>query len=165
MAKAARRTSTPKPSERAPAVWERWRAVQRQLTLGRMARGLLRARGLGGFDAIRGVRESPWMVDLEALLHGINETDRTALIELAKLNLERQSYYARLVLLAYVTVPLTLIALAAQLSPGGLKQILTGSSYGAACVILGPAVAVVIRFVAEARARALLLALQLLNIR
>lgn len=166
MARPARRPRPPKqPADETSGVWDLWLAVQRLVTLGRMAAGLLRARPVGGFDAIRGVRENRWTADLAVLLEGRGEDERAALIELARLNLERQSYYARLVLLAYVTVPLTLLALVAQLSPGGLKQVMTGSSYVVVCIILGPAAAVLVRFVAEARARALLLALQLLQLR
>lgn len=102
---------------------------------------------------------------IDVILAGASDREVDALITVARLNQDRLSYLARLALLAYVTVPLTIVAIAAQVSGSGFMEIARASSDGFGSVIggfIGGAGGALLGvYVGEARARTMLILLEL----
>lgn len=140
-----------------------WRSIVGRARMGRIFN---RETSWWRFDVVRGLRSLPSSLAMAERLGGVDTATLDAVIGLAEVNSRRQEHFFRTLVLAYVTVPLTLAALVAQLSPGALRDSLadprlTGVWAG---LIAGLATAVAVRFVADWRARAFLAVLQMIRL-
>ena len=99
-----------------------------------------------------------------AIVASRSDAEVASLLALAQINQDRQTYFARLLLLAYVTVPLTVFALAAQMSPAWLARIFEQYPSAIGGGMAGAGLAVVIAHVNEARARLLIAMLQVIQL-
>lgn len=110
------------------------------------------------FDVIQGLRAMQVSRDVLARLKDVDDATVDGVIGLAEVNVKRQEHFFRSVILAYVTIPLTVGAIWAQLSPSGVSAFLAGDGAGPAAAggIAGLATIVLVRFVADWRAKAFL---------
>jgi len=137
-------------------VWHAWRDIQRAQPLGRFFVSAVISRYAEpntGYDVISGIRAKRALAPVVTRLESLADGDLEALLTLAELNSERQQYLARILLLAYFTVPLTVGALWLQLDPKGLAASfrIAPSAWGAGVASAGAAV--VLRLLVEAQAR------------
>lgn len=118
------------------------------------------------FDVIRGLRAMPSSQAVIARLKTVTDGELDGVIALAEVNSKRQEHFFRSLVLAYVTVPFTLGAIWAQLAPGQLMGLLRSEDYGPywGGTVAGLATALIIRFVADWRARSFLALLQMARI-
>ncbi len=115
------------------------------------------------FDVILGLRAMWPSRAVVARLESVSDHELSALIALGEINSRRQEHFFRSLVLAYITVPLTVGAIWAQLSPATLLGVARNPELAAywGGGIAGLASAVVIRFVADWRARSFLSLLQM----
>lgn len=123
------------------------------------------------FDALGSFDDQVVRRRIAPVLIGASDAELAALTDYARLNQERQIYFARTLLLAYFTVPFTVLAIVAQLSPGSITGWLSApqGQFGPYASGIGGAFAGVFTAIAlvllnEARARLLLLALEIVAI-
>jgi len=118
------------------------------------------------FDVIRGLRSMPSSRRVVERLRSITTREMDGVIALAEVNSKRQEHFFRTLVLAYVTVPFTIGAIWAQLMPGQLIALLKNSELAPVWggTIAGLASALVIRFIADWRARSFLTLLQMARI-
>jgi hypothetical protein len=76
--------------------------------------------GYAGVDFISGFRRNPSTMRTFALLDAVDEADFEALAALANLNARRQDQMLRFVIVIYLTVPLSILALLAELAGDSL---------------------------------------------
>lgn len=72
--------------------------------------------GYAGVDFLSGFRKNPSTIRSFALLDGVDEPTFDALSALANLNVRRQEQMLRAVILGYLTIPLSVMALLAELA-------------------------------------------------
>ncbi|MBO9546756.1 hypothetical protein [Caulobacter sp.] len=72
--------------------------------------------GYVGVDFLSGFRRNPSTIKSFALLDGVDEATFDALSALANLNVRRQDQILRVVIIGYLTVPLSIVALLAELA-------------------------------------------------
>jgi hypothetical protein len=98
--------------------------------------------GYMGVDFLNGFRRNPSTVKAFALLDGIDDTTFDALSALASLNARRHDQMVRAVVVFYLTVPLTIAAIMADLAGDSMlsfiRQHSTIAIQVAAGVTLGP---------------------------
>lgn len=118
------------------------------------------------FDVIRGLRSMPSGRAVVARARTLSPAELDGVISLAEVNSKRQEHFFRTLVLAYVTVPFTVGAIWAQLSPGQLMGLLRNPELGPVWggTIAGLGSALVIRFIADWRARSFLTLLQMARI-
>lgn len=116
------------------------------------------------FDSISGLMRNRGFARVLAIVASRSDAEVASLLALAQINQDRQTYFARLLLLAYVTVPLTVFALAAQMSPAWLARIFEQYPSAIGGGMAGAGLAVVIAHVNEARARLLIAMLQVIRL-
>ena len=118
------------------------------------------------FDVIQGLRAMGVSRRVLTRLETVDDAMLDGVIALGEVNVKRQEHFFRSVILAYVTVPLTVGAIWAQLSPDGIAAFMAGEGAqpAAAGGIAGLATIVAVRFVADWRARAFLSLLQMARI-
>lgn len=169
-AKTAREAAAPpggrKPAKsgdplRGHAIWMLWREARRRFPLGRAllgAYGQTPVKHRQASDAVQLLRLSPPGQAVIAHLHTATPADLERLITLAEVNARRQDHFFRSVVLIYITVPLTIGALWAQLSPSTLRTAFANPDLAGlwAGVILGSAGALLVRFLADWHAKAFL---------
>lgn len=76
--------------------------------------------GYMGNDFVSGLRRNPSTRQTFDLLEGVSDTDFDALSALANLNARRQEQMLRAVVIAYLTVPLSVVAILAEVAGGSL---------------------------------------------
>jgi hypothetical protein len=104
--------------ERADA-WALWRRLKRLFPSWSLLLESFYTPGAWGYlgvDFISGFRRNPSTVKAFALLEGVDEATFDALSALANLNTRRQEQMLRAVVLVYLTVPLSITALAADMA-------------------------------------------------
>ena len=118
------------------------------------------------FDVVRGLRSMPSSLRVVERLRSVTDADLDGVIGLAEVNSKRQEHFFRTLVLAYVTVPFTVGAIWAQLMPGQLIGLLKNAELAPVWggTIAGLASALVIRFIADWRARSFLTLLQMARI-
>jgi hypothetical protein len=72
--------------------------------------------GYAGVDFVSGFRKNPSTIRSFELLEGVDEPTFDALSALANLNVRRQEQMLRAVILGYLTIPLSVMALLAELA-------------------------------------------------
>jgi len=115
------------------------------------------------FDVIRALRAMPSSQRVVGRLMSVSDDELEGLIVLGEINSKRQEHFLRSLVLAYITVPLTVGAIVAQLLPGVLMATFRNPDLAPVWggTIAGLATAVVIRVVADWRARSFLGLLQM----
>lgn len=76
--------------------------------------------GYTGVDFVSGFRSNPSTLKTFALLEGVDAAEFEALSALANLNARRQDQMFRFVVVCYLTIPLSILALLAELAGDGL---------------------------------------------
>lgn len=72
--------------------------------------------GYVGVDFLSGFRQNPSTIKAFALLDGVDDATFDALSALANLNVRRQEQMLRAIILGYLTIPLSIMALLAELA-------------------------------------------------
>jgi hypothetical protein len=117
------------------------------------------------FDVILGLRSMRSSRAVAARLESVTDGELDGLITLGEINSRRQEHFFRSLVLAYITVPLTLGAIWAQLSPANLMSLVRNPELAPVWggTIAGLATAVAIRFVSDWRARSFLAVLMMVR--
>lgn len=147
-------------------VWQHWEDLHRLFpTWWFLWTGFFSAwRARTGFDALRRLRMTRRARRAFALLDQIETPVLDDLIALAKANAERQGYFARTILFAYVSIPFSIGALVAQLAPVATQQAILAYAPAWGGALAGVGSAVVIRLVLDGQARQLLTLLEIARI-
>lgn len=154
------------------ALWALWREIRDQFSVWRALvswfaplHPRIHRNRLLGFDSLEGLRVRTAIRGLFGRLETVSDGDLRALIGLAELNSVQQQFYFNSIVLIYVTVPLAVAAIWAQLFPASLKaEILAPNLQIWATLLIPLLAATAIRFLASWRARAFLLVLQIAEI-
>jgi hypothetical protein len=115
------------------------------------------------FDVVLGLRSMRPSRTVVARLQTVTDAELEGLIALGEINSRRQEHFFRTLVLAYITVPLTVGAIWAQLSPASLIGLARNEDLAPfwGGTIAGLASAVVVRFITDWRARSFLAVLQM----
>lgn len=147
-------------------VWQHWDALQRLFpTWWFLWTGFFSAwRARSGFDSLRRLRMTKRTRRAFALLDQIDTAVLDDLIALAKANAERQGYFARTILFAYVSIPFSIGALVAQLAPTATQQALLAYAPAWGGTLAGVGTAVMLRLILDGQARQFLAILEMARI-
>lgn len=121
-------------------------------------------RARSGFDSLRRLRMSERGQRALTLLDQIETPVLDGMIALAKANAERQGYFARTILFAYVSIPFSIGALVAQLAPLATQQALLAYAPSWGGALAGVGTAVVVRLILDGQARQFLAILEMARI-
>ncbi|MBB3873653.1 MAG: hypothetical protein KYX67_08900 [Brevundimonas sp.] len=118
------KTETPDGMEEGPApLWALWRRLKALFPIWSLIPSSFYtpgAWGYAGVDFISGFRRNPSTLKTFALLEGADAAEFEALSALANLNARRQDQMFRFVVVCYLTIPLSILALLAELAGDGL---------------------------------------------
>lgn len=159
--------ATPLWAPRAPvppmALWRHWDDLNRLFPASWfIASAMFSAwRMQSGFDSLRRLRMSKRAIRAKLLIDQLDDAMLDALVELARINTDRQGYFARSILLAYITIPFSIGALVAQLQPQLLQTWLVHYAPAWGGGLAGLGVAVAIRLILDAQSRQLLAMLEI----
>ncbi len=150
----------------------RWQSLVRTIPIWlTLTRAMIGGWRRHSFDALGSFDEQVVQRRIVPVLVGASDAELAALTDYARLNQERQIYFARTLLLAYFTVPFTVLAIVAQLSPGSITGWMSAprGEFGPYASGIGGAIGGVFTAIAlvllnEARARLLVLALEIVAI-
>jgi len=120
--------------------------------------------GYVGVDFLSGFRRNPSTIRTFALLEGVDEPTFDALSALANLNARRQDQMLRAVVLAYLTVPLSILALVAELNGDGLMAYIREHTEGVVSFGVGAALAPIGYLMSHWRSRQIIGVLDLIRI-
>jgi len=120
--------------------------------------------GYVGVDFISGFRKNPSTLKAFALLKSVDEARFDALSALAALNARRQEQLLRAVIIIYLTLPLTLTALAADLAGDSVMGLLRTYSTAAIQIALVITMAPLGYFLSHWRSRQIVGVLDLIRI-
>ncbi|WP_298123866.1 hypothetical protein [Brevundimonas sp.] len=166
----------PHRSRRAPdplagnAVWDLWQELMALYPLWRSMLASLSPRSpfrretsWFWFDVIRGMRSMPSSRAVVTRLERVGDGDLDAVIGLAEINSRRQEHFLRTLVLSYITVPFAVGAIWAELAPGQMIGLMRNPELAAywGGGTAGLFTALVIRFVADWRARSFVALLQI----
>lgn len=145
------------------ALYPLWRSIAAALT---PFNGFRKENSYFWFDVIEALRSMASSRAVVARLAVVTDAQLDGVVALAEVNSKRQEHFFRTLVLAYVTVPFTVGAIWAQLMPGQLIAILKDPNLAPVWggTIAGLATALVIRFIADWRARSFLTVLQIARI-
>lgn len=117
------------------------------------------------FDVILGLRSMRSSRAVAARLESVTDSELDGLVTLGEINSRRQEHFFRSLVLAYITVPLTVGAIWAQLAPDNLMSLVRNPELALVWggTIAGLATAVAIRFVSDWRARSFLAVLMMVR--
>lgn len=165
-----------KPWEQGPLgenrLWALWRECQSLYSLWRsLLAGLSPGSRFGResswfwFDVILALRSMRSSRDVAARLQTVSDAELDGLIMLGEINSRRQEHFFRSLVLAYITVPLTVGAIWAQLAPDSLVGLARNAELAPVWggTIAGLATAIAVRFLADWRARSFLAVLMMIR--
>ncbi|MBO9560968.1 MAG: hypothetical protein J7515_20585 [Caulobacter sp.] len=104
-------------------LWTLWRDLHRLFPVWSLIPSSFVTPGAWGYvgvDFLSGFRRNPSTIRTFALLQGVDDATFDALSALANLNARRQEQMLRAVILGYLTVPLSILALLAELNGDGV---------------------------------------------
>lgn len=110
-------------SQVTPDVWALWKRLRTYFpTWGVLHESFVTpgAWGYMGNDFVSGFRQNRSTQQAFELLNGVTDRDFDALSALANLNVRRQEQMLRAVIIAYLTVPLSVVAIVAEVAGGSL---------------------------------------------
>jgi hypothetical protein len=164
-----KRTRRPDPLDGNP-VWDLWRDLMALYPLWRSALAAFSPRSqfrrentYWWFDVVRGLRSMPSSQAVVARLATVSDAELEAVISVAEINARRQEHFVRVLFLSYITIPFTVGAIWAELAPGQMVELLRDPRWASwwAGGGAGLIVALVVRFLADWRARSFLTLLEL----
>ncbi len=153
-------------------LWALWRECQSLYPLWRsLLAGLSPGSRFGResswfwFDVILALRSMRSSREVAARLERVSDPELEGLIALGEINTRRQEHFFRSLVLAYITVPFTVGAIWAQLSPDTLVALARNPELAPVWggTIAGLASAIAIRFAADWRARSFLALLMMVR--
>lgn len=100
-------------------LWDLWRQLKRLFPSWSLLPSSLYTPGAWGYlgvDFVSGFRRNPSTIKAFALLEGVDDALFDAVSALASLNARRQDQMLRVVILGYLTVPLSIMALLAEVA-------------------------------------------------
>ncbi len=117
------------------------------------------------FDVVFGLRAMKSSRAIAQRLSTVTEAELDGLIVIGEINSRRQEHFFRSLVLAYITVPLTVGAIWAQLAPDSLVGLARNPDLASVWggTVAGLATAILIRFVADWRARSFLAVLTMIR--
>lgn len=121
-------------------LWDLWRRLTEEFRFARLARHLLRSRsgwGLYGVDVISTLKSTPMGIGAGAILAGLDTTQLTALLGIARINAARNEALWKLAALFYVSGPVTAILASFQIAPEFTRMVMLGGGFGFALIIIG----------------------------
>lgn len=116
-------TTVEREAGEAPELWRAWRSLHRLFPVWSMLPESFVTPGAWGYlgvDFVSGFRRNPSTLKAFALLDGVSDELFDDLTALAALNARRQEQLLRAVILLYLTVPLSILALVAELAGDSL---------------------------------------------
>ena len=120
--------------------------------------------GYLGVDFISGFRRNRSTREAFALLEGVDDRTFDAVSAMANLNARRQEQMLRAVIIAYLTVPVTIVAILAEVAGDSLVAFIRDNLQIAAPVIAGVTLAPVSYFTSHWRSRQIVSVLDLIRI-
>jgi hypothetical protein len=117
-----------------------------------------------GVDFISGFRKNRSTVESFALLEGVDDRVFDALSALASLNARRQDQMLRAVIIIYLTVPLSIAALAADLMGDSIVSFIRAQPRSAIAIVATMTMGVVIYVMSQWRSRQIVSVLDLIRI-
>lgn len=148
-------------------VWALWRAVKKPFPVWSLFPSAFWTPGAFGYigvDHVSGFRRNASTKTVFALLEGRADEDLDGVTALAALNCRRQRQMFTAVAVAYVTIPLTLVATWAEVTPGAVEAFLRAYPTAAVQVFVGLTVGALYYFASYWRARQILEVLDLVRI-
>jgi hypothetical protein len=115
-------------------------------------------------DFLSGFRRNPSTIRAFALVEGVDEATFDALSALANLNARRQEQMLRAVIVAYLTVPLSILALIAEMNGDGLMAYVRDHTRALISFGTGAALGPVMYLMSHWRSRQLIGVLDLIRI-
>lgn len=155
----------PHPSD-AP-VWPLWRELKRHFPVWSLLPSAFWTPGAFGYvgvDHVSGFRRNASTKAAFALMDGRPDEDLDLLTALAALNARRQRQMFTAVAVAYVTVPLTLIATWAEIAPDGVEAFIRGNVLSAVQGFVGLTMGALYYFCSHWRSRQMVEVLDLIRI-
>lgn len=119
------KTDRPHPSD--ASVWPLWRELTRHFPVWSLLPSAFwtpGAFGYTGVDHVSGFRRNASTKAVFSLMEGRADEELDVLTALAALNARRQRQMFTAVAVAYVTIPLTLIATWVEVAPGGVERVI-----------------------------------------
>lgn len=120
--------------------------------------------GYVGVDFVSGFRKNPSTLKTFALLKGVDDASFDALSALANLNARRQEQLLRAVVIGYLTLPLTITALAADLAGDSVLGLIRQHTAAAIQITAGITLAPLGYFLSHWRSRQIVGVLDLIRI-
>jgi len=120
--------------------------------------------GYIGVDFLSGFRRNPSTIKTFALLEGVDDATFDALSALASLNARRQDQMLRFVILVYLTVPLSILALLAEVNGDGVMSYIQTHRNGLISVISGVTLGPLAYLMSQWRSRQMIGVLDLIRI-
>lgn len=120
--------------------------------------------GYVGVDFLSGFRRNPSTIRTFALLEDVDDAAFDALSALANLNARRQEQMLRAVILLYLTVPLSILALVAELNGEGLMAYIRAHTDGLVSLVAGASLGPLMYLMSHWRSRQMIGVLDLVRI-
>ena len=120
--------------------------------------------GYVGVDFLSGFRRNPSTIRTFALLEDVDAATFDALSALANLNGRRQDQMLRAVVLLYLTVPLSILALLAELNGDGVMAYVRAHQDGVVALVAGAALGPLAYLMSHWRSRQMIGVLDLIRI-
>lgn len=159
-------TNSPAKPDEAP-VWALWRAVRKPFPVWSLLPSAFWTPGAFGYvgvDHVSGLRRNASTHKVFALLEGRLDEDLDGVTALAALNSRRQRQMFTAVAVAYVSIPLTLVATWAEVAPGAVERFIRAYPTGALQAFIGLTVGALYYFCSHWRARQIVEVLDLVRI-
>lgn len=120
--------------------------------------------GYSGVDFVSGFRRNPSTLKAFELLKDVDDALFDALSALASLNARRQDQMLQAVIIGYLTIPLSIMALLAELAGGSVMTFLKAHSEAAIQFGVGAALGPIVYFLSHWRSRQIVGVLDLIRI-
>lgn len=120
--------------------------------------------GYAGVDFVSGFRQNPSTLKTFDLLDGIDEASFEALYALANLNARRQDQILRFVIVGYLTVPLSILALVAELAGDSLLSFTRAHMWEVISLLVAVGFGPIIYMMSQWRSRQIIGVLDLIRI-
>lgn len=147
--------------------WPLWRRLRTYFPTWSLFPSSLNTPGAWGYignDFITGFRRNRSTRQAFELLEGVADADFDALSALANLNARRHEQMLRAVVIAYLTVPLSIVAIVAEVAGGSLTAFIREETRYAIQIAVTAASAPLIFFMGHWRARQIVSVLDLIRI-
>jgi hypothetical protein len=154
------------PGERGD-LWTLWRDLKRLFPVWSLIPSSFVTPGAWGYvgvDFLSGFRRNPSTLKTFALLEGVDDATFDALSALANLNARRQDQMLRFVILAYLTVPLSVLALLAELNGDGVMSYVQAHRDGLISLVAGATLGPLAYLMSHWRSRQMIGVLDLVRI-